>query len=81
MNHDNRGRLSVDLDGKWRLYTETVPPGATPLGTITRSGYDTGALVQFERTGLYAQVNAGAIRSLDGRKISAALDAAHRESA
>ena len=72
-NHQNRSRLTVDLDGKWRLYTTTVPAGAIVLGTITRATGDTGALVRFESTGLYVQVNAGAIRSLDGRKVAAAL--------
>lgn len=73
MNHDNRGRLTIDSAGNWRLYSNTVPAGAVPLGTVTRDGIDTGALVRYESTGLYAQVNAGAVRSLDGRKVAAAL--------
>ncbi len=73
MTHENRGRITIDAAGNWRLYTNTVPAGATPLGTVTREGADTGALVRYEATGLYAQVNAGAVRSLDGRKVAAAL--------
>ena len=73
MTHNNRGRISVDTAGNWRLYCNTLPAGAVPLGTVTRDGADTGALVRYEATGLYAQINAGAVRSLDGRKVAAAL--------
>lgn len=73
MNHDNRGRLTIDSAGNWRLYANKIPAGAVPLGTVTRDGADTGALVRYEATGLYAQINAGAVRSLDGRKVAAAL--------
>lgn len=66
-------KLTVDAAGNWRLYTNTVPAGSVVLGTVTRDGIDTGALVRFERTGAYAQVNAGAVRSLDGRSVRAAL--------
>jgi len=73
MTHNNRGRIDVDLDGKWRLYTNTLPDNSRALGTITRGGYDTGALVLIEATGLYVQVNAGAIRSLPQSKVAAAI--------
>lgn len=73
MPHSSRSRLTVDINGQWRLYTSTLPADAVPLGTITCDGYDTGALVRFEATGLYAQVNTKAIRNLDGRKVAAAL--------
>ncbi len=71
--HQNRGRLTVDLGGKWRLYTNTMPANSRALGTVTREGYDTGALVLIEETGLYVQANAGAIRSLPQAKVAAAL--------
>lgn len=74
MTHNNRGRLTVDKDGKWALYSSTLPAGYTPLGTVTRDAYGTGALVRIESSGLYVQINAGAIRSLDQRKVSAALN-------
>lgn len=73
MTHTNRGRLVVDANGNWRLYTNTIPANATPLGTVTRGDGDTGALVQIATTGAYAQVNSGVIRTLDGRKVAAAL--------
>lgn len=73
MTHEKRSRLTVDPDGAWRLYTETLPAGAEALGTVTREDGDAGALVRFGATGVYAQVNAGVTRSLDGRKVAAAL--------
>lgn len=79
MTHTNRGRLVVDINGNWRLYTNTLPANSTPLGTVTRDG-ETGALARIETTGAYVQVNAGAIRSLDGRKVAAALGTAGRPS-
>ena len=76
MTHNQRGRLTVDLGGKWRLYTNTLPANSRALGTVTREGYDTGALVLIEATGLYVQVNAGCLRSLPQSKVEAAVYAA-----
>ncbi len=73
MNHKNRGRLVVDTNANWKLYTNTLPANAVPLGTVTREGGETGALARIETTGAYVQVNAGAVRTLDGRKVAAAL--------
>lgn len=73
MTHDNRGRLTVDTGGNWRLYSNTIPPGFEALGTVTQSVGDTGALVRQQATGTYAQLNAGAVKSLDPRKINDAL--------
>ena len=72
-SHTNRGRLSVDLGGKWRLYTNTIPAGSRAIGTVKRGDGDTGALVLIESTGQYVQINAGGLRSLDQRKIAAAV--------
>ena len=66
-------KITVDAAGNWRLYTNTVPAGAVVLGTVTRDGTDTGALVRMEKTGAYLQINAGCARSLDGRAVAAAL--------
>ena len=73
-------RVTVDTAGDWKLYTNTLPANSTPLGTVTRDDFDTGALVRIDATGVYVQVNAGAIRSLDGRTIAAALGTAGRPS-
>ena len=73
-------KITVDTTGNWKLYTNTLPANSTPLGTVTRDDFDTGALVRIDATGVYVQVNAGAIRSLDGRTIAAALGTAGRPS-
>lgn len=80
MNHSNRGRVTVNVNGNWQLYTNTLPANSTPLGTVTRDESDSGALVRIETTGAYVQVNAAVIRSLDGRKVAAALGTAGRPS-
>lgn len=67
----NRGRYTITIDGPWRLYTTTQPKGWTMIGTIQR-GLEIGAL-GLSPAGLYAQINAGAIRALDQRKVTASL--------
>lgn len=76
MSHDNRGRLTVDPAGPWAIYSRILPAGAAPHGTVSRAGGDTGALAMISATGLYVQVNAGVVRTLDQRKIRAAMEAA-----
>ena len=73
MTHNNRGRLTVNLSGKWRLYTNTIPANSRALGTITRDIGDTGALVLIEPTGIYVQINAGVVRALPQTKVAAVL--------
>jgi len=75
MTHNNRGRLTVDLGGKWRLYTNTIPSSGVALGTVTKDDA-TGALVFIERTGIYVRLNAGAMVVLPQVKAQAAIDAA-----
>jgi hypothetical protein len=50
------------------------------LGTVTRGEADTGALARSPR-GIYCQVNNQVARSLDQRKVLAALAAEARETA
>ena len=66
----NRARLVVSLNGPWRLYTHPMA-GWEMLGTVQR-GMDIGALAR-SPSGVLAQVNAGAVRSLDQRKARAAM--------
>lgn len=70
--HLNRGRIVVDTNGNWRLYTNSIPAGCTVLGTVTRDGVETGALVQTE-AGIYSMLNARVYRGLEQRKVAAAL--------
>lgn len=69
-----RARLLLNLNGPWRLYQPRLPDGWEALGTVQR-GMEIGALVRNKATGLYAQMNAGAVISLDQRKVAAALGA------
>lgn len=73
MVSDGRGRLAVTPGGPWRLYQHAPLPGWTMLGTVQR-GMVIGALAR-SAAGVYAQINGGAVRSLDQRKVQAALDA------
>lgn len=67
----NRGRYTIQLDGPWRLYQNTSLQGWKMLGTVQR-GMEIGAL-GLSPAGIYAQINAGAIRPLDQRKVAACL--------
>jgi hypothetical protein len=71
---DNRSRLTIDQRGAWKLYAGAgwPPAGWTMHGTVTRGIGDTGALA-LSPAGVYCQVNAGAVRSLEQRKVVAAL--------
>lgn len=70
--------MKFDPSGNWRIYAPTIPGDAEVLGTITRAPGDTGALIRYTKTGLYAQLNAGVIRTLDGRSVAAAMGHAGR---
>lgn len=76
MTHKNRGRLTVDLNGKWRIYANILPQSAVALGTVTTQRGETGALIYIERTGIYARLNSGAIVALPQAKVQAAVAAA-----
>ena len=72
MPSNNRAKITIDPAGKAGLYQPTPIPGYTALGTVTQ-GDNTGALYRNDSTGIYVMANAGAIRSLDQRKVLAAL--------
>ena len=67
----NRGRYTITVDGPWRLYSTTQPKGWTMIGTIQRE-MEIGAL-GLSPAGIYAQINAGAVKALDQRKVMACL--------
>ena len=73
---DNRSRLTINRNGAWKLYAGAGWPraGWQMLGTVTRGIGDTGALA-VSPAGVYCQVNAGAVRGLDQRKVVSALAA------
>ena len=67
----NRGRYTAQVNGPWRLYTRVCPADWQMIGTIQR-GLDIGALAK-SPMGVYCQINTGAVRALDQRKVLAAL--------
>lgn len=67
----NRGRYTVQMGGPWRLYTRTIPAGWACIGTIQR-GLEMGALMR-SPAGVYAQINAGCVKTLDQRKVLACI--------
>ena len=68
MSH--RARLTITPGGPWRIYTHPLA-GWEMLGTVQR-GMEIGALARAP-SGILAQINAGAVRSLDQRKARAAM--------
>lgn len=71
MSSLNRGRYTVQVNGPWRLYTNTCPKGWEMLGTVQRD-FEIGAL-GVSPVGIYAQINASVIKSLDQKKVVSAL--------
>ena len=73
MSGGHAKRLTIRLEAAWRLYTRALP-GWEMLGTVERGEGDVGALARSPQ-GIYQQANAGVCRSLDQRKVKAALAA------
>ena len=72
MSGGHAKRLTIRLEAAWRLYTRALP--GWELGTVERGEGDVGALARSPQ-GIYQQANAGVCRSLDQRKVKAALAA------
>lgn len=72
MSHDNRSRVTVELGATSLLHGVGNLPGWEQVGLVT-VGAETGALVVNKRTGTYAMCHGNSIRTLDQRKIKAAL--------
>lgn len=72
MSSTNRARITIEQPGKPRLYQHQDLPGWEFVGVVAR-GDDKGALVRNAKTGSYAMANAGAISTLDQRKVLSAL--------
>lgn len=67
--------ITVILGGAtWRRFTNVAPAYGSVLGTVTRDGFDTGALVLVDQSRLYCQLNAGALRALPQREVIAAIE-------
>jgi hypothetical protein len=73
MSGGHAKHLTITLGAAWQPYTPALI-GWEMLGTVTRGEADTGALARSPR-GDYCQVNNQVARSLDQRKVLAALAA------
>lgn len=64
------GKMRIWRDGPWRLYWGAlpIPYGYTVLGVVERTDGDTGVLMLTDG-GMFVQGNAGAIRSLDQKRV------------
>lgn len=81
MASKNRGAVTVESGADWREYwgaSGPLPAGSIPLGTVLR-GEDAGVLLRMQ-TGIYVLGIEGALKSLDQRKVAAALSDAPRAS-
>lgn len=65
--------IKINTNGKAWLYQSTPLVGYDILGTVERPDGHTGALVRNKKTGLYAQANAGKIRTLPQIKLGEIL--------
>ncbi len=74
----NRARITVLLGDHWCMYQRAALPGWVMLGTV-QIDLEIGALAR-SRTGQLAQINGGAVRSIDQRKAEAAIAAAQAPS-
>ena len=72
----------VIKENKGRLYAGPIPHGMELVGEIRRRGLgDAGALVFVANTGLFCQLNAGAVRNLDQAQVYQELVKTLREDA
>ncbi|KAI93548.1 hypothetical protein T281_16070 [Rhodomicrobium udaipurense JA643] len=63
--------VTVDLQGNWKDFAETLPPLAEGIGTVTVDGTP-GALIRTEvgKRTVYAQLVGDQVTELDGRTIA-----------
>ena len=73
-------RVSVDLAGKWRDCTDTLPRGCEVLGTISH-GREISALVRLEGSGNLAKVSRGAVGMVNQGQTQRLIDAASKPTA
>ena len=65
-------QMKVDPKGQWQLYAPVLPENCTSCGVIECDRVF-GALVKFNATGMFAVVNARAVRKLDRFQVCHAI--------
>lgn len=78
MSHENRNRVIVEPGVESPLYADPRLPGWEYAGLVS-AGTDKGPLLRNKHTGIYAMSIGGTVRSLDQRKVRAALDPAAKK--
>jgi hypothetical protein len=78
MSHENRNRVIVEAGAESPLYADPRLPGWEYAGLVS-AGPDKGPLLRNKHTGIYVMSIGGAVRSLDQRKVRAALDPAAKK--
>lgn len=77
-NHSSRNRVDIQPLGTdhwscpWALRVNPIPRGADLIAQIS-VGNDKGLLIQLKRTGSYAMLKGGCVRTVPHNKIVAAL--------
>lgn len=69
----NRGKLLVDPEGDWQQIVRILPKGHKAVGVVRQGNEAPGVLAFVESSGEYVQLNAEGTRTLDQRKVRAAL--------
>ncbi len=77
IRHLKKGKIIIDLDADWSLYTDAIPQGSIALGVITQE-QQTGALVYFEESQEYLMIQSEQIYRLLAYKVRAAIQQAQR---
>lgn len=65
--------MTVEISDRWRLYTQTHPSNASPVGVVM-DGANPGALFYLPATRRYVQINAGVITNLDQFAVRRAIE-------
>ena len=68
----NRGKIQVDPGGDWRGILKTLPQGYKAVGVVWQGNEAPGVLA-LDTSSQYVQLNAEGARTLDQRKVRAAL--------
>lgn len=69
----NRDRIAVDKYGNWKQYLKKIPPGHQAMGVVQVGSEEPGALVRVVDTDVFVQLSDAGMRTLDQRKVRAAL--------
>lgn len=70
---NKRGQLNVDTEADWKKIVYIMPKGHKAIGVVRQGAAAPGVLALVEKSGEYVQLNELGTRTLDQRKVRAAL--------